>query len=271
MLQLRDLYQSVRRAQAKSRSRSRTVVAIAFGLLAPLVVSCGQSGRASAPPVRELTPIATDVALGGGAVADSIAVHGVDTALPGDEASESSAPSCRTTFDSELAQSDTVQQSPVQLVLDGVRVAQDDDARCGQRSTEEIYCRALWLLEVLDPVVVAFDPSVSPDERLEAAASIDWALTTSIDAPVAVEEPATVEGLSIIAGEGDVGEMSVGNAFAQLRPLTASLAEALEGVDATSQLTTVHEDRLALLIGARAHPTILEPLSAMQTACLLGG
>ncbi len=271
MLQFRVSNQLARRAQAKPRSRSRTVGAIAFGLLVALLVSCGQSARDSAPPIRELAPVVTDVALGGGAVADSIAVDGVDTAQTGDEAIESSAPSCRTTFDLELAQSDTVQQSPVQLVIDGVRVAQDDDERCGQRSTEEIYCRALWLLEVLDPVVVAFDPSVSPDERLEAAASLDWALTTSIDAPVAVEEPVSIEEASSIAGGSDDVDESVGNAFAQLRPLTASLAEALEGVDATSQLTTVHEDRLALLIRARAHATILEPLSAMQTACLLGG
>jgi electron transfer flavoprotein alpha subunit len=187
-----------------------------------------------------------------------------------------SPPSCRTVFDPERAQSASEQQSPVQLILDAVRVAQDDDARCGQRRTEEIYCRALWLLEVLDPIVIAFDPSVSPDERLEAAASLDWALRMAVDAPTAAEEATTVEesvapeGPNSITGEGDVLVVSVGNGFAQLRPLTSRLAEALKGVDGTSRLVAEDEEHLALLIKARAHPSILEPLSAMQTVCLLG-
>ncbi len=252
MLQSRVFSQLIRRAQAKPRSSSHLVV-IASGLLAALLTSCGSSGRASAPPVRELVP-AADSAVPGEAivVGEATAEQAVDELL------EISASDCRTTFNPKLVQSDQEQQGPVQLVLDAVEVAQDDDERCGHRSTEEVYCRALWLLEVLDPVAIAFDPLVSPDERLEAAASLDWALTTVVDAPVVAEDGSGLEG-------------SVGNAFAQLRPLSAELAQALEGVDATSQLNAEHEERLALLIRARAHPTILEPLSAMQTACMLGG
>lgn len=265
MLQFKDFNQSVQRAQEKWRLPCRHAAVVATGLLVAILVSCGQSGRTSAPPIRELAPLAGGDEKGEGIVVAGSAEEEVDAALSDDAALAISAQSCRTTFDPELAQYDTEHQSPVRLVLDAVLVAQDDGRRCGQRSTEDIYCRALWLLEVLDPAVIAFDPSVLPAERLEAAASLDWALSAAVDAPAALADPGgATEG-------GDALDKGVGVAFAQLRPLSAELAQALEGVDATSELTADHEERLALLIRARVHPAILEPLSAMQTACLLDG
>lgn len=246
-----------------SRPLRRATLAI---LLAGLLAGCSQGAEKSALPIRELGPPRSvpDYTDRDDSDQDDIGYNDIQygdidqaatlAGLAGSEvtaATQDSVDDCRTVFNPEQAEAGLEQTSPLRLILDSVEVAKADDERCGPRPTEEIYCRALWLLEVLDPVVLGLDETILVADEVEAATALDWALSSAIDAP---REPDDI----------------VGNAFAQLRPLTSALVTAMEGVDPESQLTIEHEQRLALLLEARAHPLILEPLSAMQNACLLG-
>lgn len=168
---------------------------------------------------------------------------------------------CRTTLDESQVDPNQVEANPTTFVLNAVRVARADIERCGERSLLDVYCRTIWLLGVLDPVVLGLDETVSKEERIEAGEVLQWALTAAVDHP---EAPAVS-----VQQTGQADEFALAQAFAQLRPIAAGLTDGMAQIAVAELPSQTDEERLALLIRARAHPSILEPVLLMQDICLL--
>ena len=220
---------------ARSPSHQQVVVAMLVLLAVSFAAVRWAGGRTAIgyePPVRSLVPtLLSDQRPSG--------VSRQDIAWPVDQ--------CRTNLDPERVDQvggdlEEIGANPIRLILDAVELAQGDDQRCGRREPEAIICRALWLLQVLDPVILALDPVVSDAERSEAAAALEWALDEALENSGITQDP-------------------VGHSLAQLRPISESLTRGLQTIDQ-------NEEAVALLLRARSDPSIVEPLSAMQDQCL---
>ncbi len=214
------------------RTRRAVRGVIAFAVLALVALPFVAWGGATPlgeqdPPLRKLEPAPAPVQ-------PAQAISGPEDLSSGDP--------CRTSFDPQQFQASQTDPSPTRLVLDAVVIAQLDDQRCGPREPEAIICRALWLLQVLDPVALGLDSLIDDGERNEAASALQWALTEAIESPGMAQDP-------------------LGQALAQLRAISRSLTSGMQEIDQS-------QDEVARLVTARAHPDILEPLSVMQDRCL---
>lgn len=135
--------------------------------------------------------------------------------------------SCR----ASLGESEDGTGSALTMLLDAADSARQRDRRCGPPDGLARLCRALWLQQMLDPVVVEDRGSAGESER--AAELLDWALADALE-----------------AADGAVKE---------------SLGSLLE---ANVAIRTAADDvTRAGAIQRRARPAIIEPLRAAEPLC----
>lgn len=161
---------------------------------------------------------------------------------------------CRSQFNPDAVDPDF---NPVLFVLEAVDVAKADDQRCGARSIEDRTCRALWMLEVLDPLTLGYDPSLVDAEREDAANALDWALKDAVEA----QRLASGAGSELPGAESALSTMVVLS-----RSISLDVGQVIAN-DVAGVVDRAAENRLAELIVARADPLVLEPLIGLADVC----
>lgn len=216
---------------SSGRLRTFSLVLLSIAGLAYLS-GCSSSSGASparrAPVVEMSSTEATASVLEGSASGDGVSAIGTDV--------DSERECGVSDWD---AINELVDGHGVYVVLEGMGQIKANEQECGPDVDWRRQCRALWMMEVLEPMTLALDPELSVQTRSDASAMLDWGLATGAEASSAEPELAA--------------------AFTKLRGLSADLALLTD--------TGENDEVVALAAIARAEPDIIEPLILLSEEC----